>query len=166
MSWFAQARHWLGNRQGVVEGKISVETTPWRLLASLLSMAWFVEAKDACTGGYFIKDAIGLHPERPDGKIYPLRLTSESIAEVAKTVAVCDAFDAMTSHRPCRKGMPFEIKGGDQWLKVTPTAHQGRAADLEPDFDDDLRQRTVIASVDAMPVTALLATSAYCQASH
>lgn len=312
MSWFKQAG--LGNAQA--EEKISVETTTRHLLASLLTMAWFVEARDPYTGGHLwrvsryarllaeqakfneaeaarvglggflhdlgkigipdailrktdrltdleyevikthpnmgtrmlaghplavlVKDAIGLHHERPDGKGYPLRLSGESIPEVAKIVGVCDAFDAMTSHRPYRQGMPrdkaldilssekgmqfdarfadifitmgqagqldhvlghsddgiplqscpmcgptlvlrksskageriycrnctgeFEIKEGDQCLVATPTGRQGRPTDLEPDLDDELIQRTVIASVDAMPAMALLATSTSYQA--
>lgn len=314
MSWFKQAGLWLGNAKA--EEKVSVETTTRHLLASLLTMAWFVEARDPYTGGHLwrvsryarllaeqakfneaeaarvglggflhdlgkigipdailrktnrltdleyevikthpnmgtrmlaghplavlVKDAIGLHHERPDGKGYPLRLSGDSIPEVAQIIGVCDAFDAMTSHRPYRQGMPrdkaldilssekgtqfdarfadifitmgqagqldhvlghsddgiplqscpmcgptlvlrksskageriycrnctgeFEIKEGDQCLVATPTGRQGRPADLEPDLDDELIQRTVIASVDAMPAMALLATSTSYQA--
>ncbi len=316
MSWFKLAGHGLGNSQ--VEEKVSVETTTRHLLASLLTMAWFVEARDPYTGGHLwrvsryarllaeqakfseakaarvglggflhdlgkigipdailrktdrltdleyevikthpnmgtrmlaghplaalVKDAIGLHHERPDGKGYPLRLSGEAIPEVAKIVGVCDAFDAMTSHRPYRQGMPrdkalgilnaekgtqfdahfvdifvtmgqagqldhvlghsddgiplqscpmcgptlvlrkgskageklycrnctgeFEIKEVDHCLVATPTGHQGRAPDLEPELDDELIQRTVIASVEAMPAMALLATSTSYQVSQ
>lgn len=48
------------------------------------------------------------HHERPDGKGYPLGLTGENIPLDARLVAVCDAFDAMTSHRPYRSGMPVD----------------------------------------------------------
>lgn len=309
MSWFKQAGLWLGKSN--VEEDISVETTARHLLASLLTMAWFVEARDPYTGGHLwrvsryarllaeqarfseadaarielggflhdlgkigipdailrktdrltdleyevikthpdmglrmlaghplaalVKDAIHLHHERPDGKGYPLRLNGEAIPDVARMVGVCDAFDAMTSHRPYRKGMPrdkalgilgaekgtqfdarfadifitmgqagqldhvmghsddgiplqncpmcgptlvlrkgqhagekiycrnctgeFELKEGDHELIATPTGHQGRPADLEPDLDAELIQRTVIASVEAMPAMALLAAS-------
>lgn len=309
MSWFKQAGNWRGNAQP--QTQVSVETTTRHLLASLLTMAWFVEARDPYTGGHLwrvsryakllaehakfgdadaarvglggflhdlgkigipdailrktdrlsdleyedikthpdmgmrmlaghpladlVKDAIQLHHERPDGQGYPLRLSGEAIPEVARIVGVCDAFDAMTSHRPYRQGMPrdkalgilsaakgmqfdarfadifiamgqdgqldhvlghsddgiplqscpmcgptlvlrkgqhagekiycrnctgeFELKGGDQCLVATPTGHQGRPGDLEPDVDVELIQRTVIASVEAMPAMALLATS-------
>jgi HD domain/GAF domain len=48
------------------------------------------------------------HHERWDGNGYPDRLTKDEIPLGARIVAVCDAFDAMTSDRPYRKGMPME----------------------------------------------------------
>lgn len=51
-------------------------------------------------------DAVRLHHETPDGAGYPLGLTAEAIPLAARIVAICDAFDAMTSNRPYRPGMP------------------------------------------------------------
>lgn len=45
------------------------------------------------------------HHERWDGKGYPDGLKGEQISRLARIVAVADAFDAMTSDRPYRKGM-------------------------------------------------------------
>jgi putative nucleotidyltransferase with HDIG domain len=49
------------------------------------------------------------HHERWDGKGYPDRLAGEAISPLARIVAVADAFDAMTSDRPYRKGMPAPV---------------------------------------------------------
>jgi HD-GYP domain-containing protein (c-di-GMP phosphodiesterase class II) len=49
------------------------------------------------------------HHERWDGGGYPDRLAGEAIPLLARIVAVADAFDAMTSHRPYRKAMPAEV---------------------------------------------------------
>lgn len=152
------------------------------LLASLLTMAWFVEARDPYTGGHLwrvsryarllaeaagcsdseaarislggflhdlgkvavpdailrkpdrltadeydiikthpdvgmrmlsghplaglVSDAVLKHHERPDGQGYPGGLSGETIPKMARIVGICDAFDAMTSHRPYRAGMP------------------------------------------------------------
>lgn len=46
------------------------------------------------------------HHERWDGTGYPDRLSGEAIPLAARVVAVADAFDAMTSDRPYRRGMP------------------------------------------------------------
>ncbi len=46
------------------------------------------------------------HHERWDGSGYPDRLKGEDIPLTARVVAVADAFDAMTSDRPYRRGMP------------------------------------------------------------
>src|SRR5207244_12872201 len=46
------------------------------------------------------------HHERWDGKGYPDNLAGEAISPLARVVALADAFDAMTSDRPYRKGMP------------------------------------------------------------
>jgi putative nucleotidyltransferase with HDIG domain len=49
------------------------------------------------------------HHERWDGQGYPDGLKGEDIPKLARLVAVCDAFDAMTSDRPYRQGMPAEV---------------------------------------------------------
>src|SRR5262249_55860504 len=47
------------------------------------------------------------HPhERWDGTGYPDRLANDKIEQVARIVAVADAFDAMTSNRPYRTALP------------------------------------------------------------
>ena len=51
-------------------------------------------------------DAVRSHHERPDGKGYPIGMQGRDIPSIAAIVGVCDAFDAMTSHRPYRPGMP------------------------------------------------------------
>lgn len=54
-------------------------------------------------------EIIRQHHERPDGKGYPCGLTAENICQGARILSVADAFDAMTSDRPYRKGMPREL---------------------------------------------------------
>jgi putative nucleotidyltransferase with HDIG domain len=49
------------------------------------------------------------HHERWDGTGYPDGLGGEAISPLARVVALADAFDAMTSDRPYRKGMPPEV---------------------------------------------------------
>jgi response regulator RpfG family c-di-GMP phosphodiesterase len=46
------------------------------------------------------------HQERYDGKGYPAGLAGDQIPIGARIVAVLDAFDAMTTNRPYRKGLP------------------------------------------------------------
>ncbi|MBI1248078.1 HD domain-containing protein [bacterium] len=62
------------------------------------------------------------HHEQWDGKGYPHKLAGESIPVLARVTAVADAYDAMTSDRPYRKGMPqervaqiFREGSGTQW---------------------------------------------------
>lgn len=62
------------------------------------------------------------HHERFDGKGYPDGLKGNSIPLFGRIIAVADAFDAMTSDRPYRKGMPkdraimiLEEGRGTQW---------------------------------------------------
>jgi HD-GYP domain-containing protein (c-di-GMP phosphodiesterase class II) len=51
-------------------------------------------------------DVILHHHEQLDGKGYPFGLDGDSIALFPRLIAVADAFDAMTSTRPYRKGLP------------------------------------------------------------
>ena len=46
------------------------------------------------------------HHWRPDGKGYPVGLSESEVPLGARIIHVCDAFDAMTSDRPYRRGLP------------------------------------------------------------
>jgi putative nucleotidyltransferase with HDIG domain len=48
------------------------------------------------------------HHWRPDGKGYPPGLEASDVPLGARIIHACDAFDAMTSDRPYRKGLPVE----------------------------------------------------------
>jgi putative nucleotidyltransferase with HDIG domain len=54
-------------------------------------------------------DPIRHHHERWDGEGYPDKLKGGTIPRLARIVTVADAFDAMTSDRPYRKGFSFEF---------------------------------------------------------
>ncbi|HSA21935.1 MAG TPA: HD domain-containing protein, partial [Myxococcota bacterium] len=47
------------------------------------------------------------HHERYDGRGYPDELGGQDIPRVARIIAVADTFDAMTSDRPYRRGLPW-----------------------------------------------------------
>lgn len=51
--------------------------------------------------------AVLSHHETPDGNGYPQALSGEAIPLDARIVGLADAFDAMTSTRPYRRGMPL-----------------------------------------------------------
>jgi putative nucleotidyltransferase with HDIG domain len=62
------------------------------------------------------------HHEQWDGNGYPCALSGEQIPLMARIMAVADAYDAMSSDRPYRKGMPadrvdeiFRGGAGSQW---------------------------------------------------
>jgi len=181
-SWLARLLSLMGPSDATNEKAASSEASR-QLLASLLNMAWFVEARDPYTGGHLwrvsrysrvvaeqaglgskaaasiglggflhdlgkiavpdsilrkagkltdeeydvikthpsvgsrmlaghplghmVEDAVLLHHERPDGLGYPFGRSAD-LPNMALVVGVCDAFDAMTSHRPYRAGMPIE----------------------------------------------------------
>jgi HD-GYP domain-containing protein (c-di-GMP phosphodiesterase class II) len=55
-----------------------------------------------------VVEIIRQHHERPDGKGYPGGISADRIVQGAKILGVADAFDAMTSDRPYRLGLPQE----------------------------------------------------------
>ncbi len=60
----------------------------------------------------FLGDAVNVirsHHERWDGKGYPEGLKGEEIHLAARIFTVVDTFDAMTSDRPYRRGLPVEV---------------------------------------------------------
>jgi diguanylate cyclase (GGDEF)-like protein/putative nucleotidyltransferase with HDIG domain len=56
-----------------------------------------------------ILDIVRFHHERWDGAGYPLGLSGEAIPLLSRIVAIADAFSAMTTDRPYRKGLDFAI---------------------------------------------------------
>jgi HD-GYP domain-containing protein (c-di-GMP phosphodiesterase class II) len=48
------------------------------------------------------------HHERFDGRGYPDRLMERKIPLMARIICIADAFDAMTTDRPYRKGLQFD----------------------------------------------------------
>lgn len=65
------------------------------------------------------------HHERYDGKGYPFGLDGDDIPEEGRIMAICDAFDAMTSNRVYRKAMSshraLEIVEENIGLQFDPT---------------------------------------------
>ncbi|PWI58549.1 HD domain-containing phosphohydrolase [Sulfoacidibacillus thermotolerans] len=66
------------------------------------------------------------HHERFDGKGYPDELAGYQIHWLGRIIAVADAFDAMTSDRPYRSGMPIE--------KALEILEDGSGTQWDPDF--------------------------------
>ena len=91
--------HILGKKDRLTDEEYAViKTHPevgWRMLSShpLAQLA---------------EEAIRAHHETPDGRGYPRGLAGQDIAVDARIVGICDAFDAMTSTRPYRNGMPVQ----------------------------------------------------------
>jgi HD-GYP domain-containing protein (c-di-GMP phosphodiesterase class II) len=69
-----------------------------------------------------ILPAVLFHHERYDGEGYPDGLVGDSIPVEGRVMAICDVFDAMTSDRPYRNGIPVDkaasilrAGAGTQW---------------------------------------------------
>jgi HD-GYP domain-containing protein (c-di-GMP phosphodiesterase class II) len=78
------------------------------------------------------------HHERWDGTGYPDGLGQNQIALIARIVAVADAFDAMTSHRPYRKALSLDVafeellnKSGSHFDPACVRAFLTRRAQIE-----------------------------------
>ena len=82
-----------------------------------------------------VVEAIRQHHERPDGKGYPNGIGADKIMQSAKILGVADAFDAMTSDRPYRLGMPreraFEILLEESGKQFDPDCVQALLRALE-----------------------------------
>ncbi|GGY75120.1 HD-GYP domain-containing protein [Marinobacter zhanjiangensis] len=55
-----------------------------------------------------VRDAALSHHERLDGKGYPSALTGPAISQLTRMVSIVDAYDAMTSDRAYREGIPTQ----------------------------------------------------------
>lgn len=112
----------LGKKERLSEDEYAtIKTHPevgWRMLAGH-PLARLAEA------------AVRAHHETPDGTGYPRGLAGAAVPVDARIVGICDAFDAMTSTRPYRRGMPI-----DRALAIVEEA-------LGRQFDAELGRRFV-----------------------
>jgi len=74
----------------------------------------------------FISIGAHYHHERYDGKGYPEGLKGEDIPEIARIIAVADAYDAMTSKRSYRDALPQEV--------VRSEIEKGKGTQFDPKF--------------------------------
>lgn len=84
------------------------------------------------------------HHERIDGKGYPDGLENKEIPLFGRIMAIADAYDAMTSDRPYRKGMPVE--------KALSILESGKGTQWDAEFVDTfvrIRQRVLSATSDS-----------------
>ena len=68
------------------------------------------------------------HHERYDGKGYPDKLAGEAIPRAARIIAVADTYDAMTSSRSYRKGLPQDVARAE--------IEKGKGTQFDPEFAD------------------------------
>jgi HD-GYP domain-containing protein (c-di-GMP phosphodiesterase class II)/pSer/pThr/pTyr-binding forkhead associated (FHA) protein len=102
-------------------GKIGIEDAILRKTGRLTAKEFAEMQKHTTLGAHYLAGIPELSPiipivrnhhERWDGTGYPDRLAAEEIPQLARIVAVCDAFDAITSDRPYhenKKGRPAEV---------------------------------------------------------
>lgn len=99
-------------------GKIGVEDRILKKDAPLVEPEWEVMQTHPELGYDILRRVEGLrevtagmryHHERWDGKGYPLGLKGEEIPLIARVISVADAYDAMVSTRPYRKGLDPKI---------------------------------------------------------
>jgi putative nucleotidyltransferase with HDIG domain len=103
---------------------------------------------------------VELHHENWDGRGYPRGLKQEETPLVARIVKVADAYDAMTTDRPYRRGMTHEeaIRVIEQHAGTALDARVARAF-VELDFDnlqigtDDLARESGVAPERRRPAS-------------
>ncbi|UTH76034.1 HD domain-containing phosphohydrolase [Chromobacterium sp. IIBBL 290-4] len=125
-----------------------------------------------------VLDAVLCHHETPDGNGYPQRLTGKNIPLVARIVGLTDAFDAMTSTRPYRKGMPaaqalaiiqdrlgsqFDAELGDHFIQL---AHRGRLEHVLGHSEPGIPMQSCLACgpIIAVPSSAADGAEIFCPA--
>ncbi len=137
-------------------GKIGISDAVLLKPAPLTDLEWEVMREHTTIGERmlsgieFVRPALPIirhHHERWDGRGYPDRLEGEDIPLGARIVAVCDAFDAMTSDRPYRTAMSTE-RASEELLKHAGTQFDPTCATLLVDVvnslgDEGLEERFV-----------------------
>jgi putative nucleotidyltransferase with HDIG domain len=103
-------------------GKIGIDDAILRKTGKLTAQEFEIMKSHTTKGAKILEQVADLapiipiarsHHERWDGHGYPDGLAGDNIPRLARIVGVCDAFDAMTSDRPYRQGLPAEIAFGE-----------------------------------------------------
>jgi diguanylate cyclase (GGDEF)-like protein len=98
-------------------GKIGIPDHILRKPGALTELEYATVKQHVALGDLIVRDLPDLgeiragirhHHERWDGKGYLHGLAGEAIPEVARILAVCDAFSAMTTTRPYRKALSID----------------------------------------------------------
>ena len=141
-------------------GKIGIADSILLKKGPLNDEEWAAMKQHPIIGEQMIRNVDFLEPARPvvrhhherwDGMGYPDRLREDRIPLGARIVAVCDAYDAMTSDRPYRGAMSIE-DACDELLRNAGTQHDPMCTSLLVDIvskvgEDDLEGRFVRYSV-------------------
>lgn len=99
-------------------GKIGIPDAILRKPAKLTTEEWEVMHEHPQLGYQMLagirflekpREIVLSHQEKYDGTGYPRRLSADQIPLGARIFAVADTFDAMTSTRPYRTGLPYEV---------------------------------------------------------
>jgi len=97
----------IGIDDKVLKKDAALDSLEWEHMKQHPEMGWKILANVKCMKT--ISDGMRFHHERPDGLGYPLKLKGEEIPMIARIISVADTFDAMTSNRPYRKGLDYEV---------------------------------------------------------
>ena len=89
------------------------------------------------------------HHERWDGKGYPDGLKGKEIPSGARILAVADAYDAMTSHRPYREAVS-PVEAAKELLRCKGTQFDAEAVDA---FITALKDRGLLSEEDIKKIT-------------
>ena len=118
-------------------GKIGVPDTILNKPSRLTDMEYEIIKSHTTIGSDIIKsittipgvgDVVRHHHERYDGRGYPDRLQGEAIPLNARLVCICDAYDAMTSHRVYRRALDRDF--------VRSELVHGRGTQFDPQMLD------------------------------
>ena len=141
-------------------GKIGISDSILLKQGPLTDEEWDEMRKHPLIGERMLRNVDFLEPARPvvrhhherwDGKGYPDGLREDEIPLAARIVAVCDAYDAMTSDRPYRAAMTVD-DACDELLRCAGVQHDPMCTSLLVDIvskvgEDDLEGRFVRYSV-------------------
>jgi putative nucleotidyltransferase with HDIG domain len=86
------------------------------------------------------------HHERADGKGYPTGAAGMELPLEASIISVCDAYDAMTSHRVYRRALP--------WVKVRAELIEGRGTQWDERVVDAMLAMLEESRTAAAPIAA------------
>lgn len=147
-------------------GKISISDTIINKTGKLTSEEYELIKKHPVNGAKILEkmvsfpslqDGAKYHHERYDGMGYPYGIKGDEIPEMARIIAVADAYDTMTSHRTYRDSMDQAFVKQEIWKEMGAQfdPHFGKImiSLIDSDINYDMREKQGVADEILYDVT-------------
>lgn len=114
----------LGIPDAILHKPAKLDAQEWAVMQTHSTVGYKILSKSAAPLLQAAATIAYCHHEKWDGSGYPRQLVGADIPEMARIVAICDVFDALSTKRPYKDPWPL--------AQILQTLHEGAGTHFEP----------------------------------